>query len=169
MPAKCSKFSTEDFKIVLNNNYLRLLNDIYSTRLSNGAFRNILNRLEKIKDFGVYEIVLAQFHKCNPKKNGNANAFSFGTKVLHTYNPEENPILDSVVRENLGIGKMNLDFCLDFKKAMNCFVNKHEEYFSCVNQCRVKDVFREFHLKPDFPKMKLLDMAIMYRPLPQRS
>jgi len=33
----------------------------------------------------------------------------------------------------------------------------------------VKDVFREFHLKPDFPKMKLLDMAIMYRPLPQRS
>ena len=109
MLSNSKRFSTEDYKRLLRkNNYLKLLNDIYRTRLSEKASGIkasdiILDRLDKIKDFDKYEIVLEQFEKCNPRGNERVNAFSLGTKVLHTYNPEENPILDSVVRNNLRI------------------------------------------------------------------
>jgi len=169
IPAKCSKFSTENFKILLDNNYLRLLNDIYRTRLSKNGLDIVSNRLQEVNNFDDYKSVLHLFEECNPikYKNGHKdpkNAFSLGTKVLHTYNPEENPILDSVVRKNLRIGDMNQELCLEFKKAMNRFANGHEEYFSRVNHNSIKDALREFHLKPNFPKMKLLDMAILYKP-----
>ncbi len=159
MPAGYSKFSTEDFKKLLrDNHYLVLLNYIYGTRLSNEAFEIILDRLEEIKDFDDYNNVLKQFKKCNPRKNRMANAYSLGTKVLHTYNPEENPILDSVIRTNLKIKyQPDVELCVNFKKAMNQFANEHKEYFSCDG---IKEEFNKLHLKPKFPKMKLLDMAL---------
>ena len=165
MPADHAKFSTEEFKeLLLKNNYLELLNDIYRTRLSKGAFPIISERLEEVKDFDDYKNVLKQFEGCNPRKNRKANAFSFGTKVLHTYNPEENPILDSVIRDNLGITyQLDIDLCVNFKKAMNRFANKHEEYFLFENNNRIKDEFKKFHLKPKFPKMKILDMALYHK------
>ena len=162
MPADRSQFSTEDFKKILSITYLKLLNDIYRTRLSDKAFPRISKRLEEVKDFDDYKNVLKQFEGCNPRKNGKVNAFSFGTKVLHTYNPEENPIFDSVVRENLGIAyQLDIDLCMNFKKAMNRFANKHEEYFLFEYNNRIKDEFKKFHLKPMFPKMKILDMVLL--------
>ncbi len=164
MPPNSKRFSTEDYKRLLReNNYLKLLNDIYRTRLSGRAFDIILDRLdEKVEDFNNYKAVLEQFKKCNPREDKIVNAFSLGTKVLHTYNPEENPILDSVVRNNLGINyQMDIDLCLDFKNAMNNFANSHKEYFSLDNSSTVKTEFKRFKLKIEFPKMKLLDMAIL--------
>ena len=165
MPADYSKFSTEVFKkLLLNNNYLELLNDIYRTRLSNKAIFTILERLEEVKDFDDYNNVLKRFKGCNPRKNGKnpANAFSFGTKVLHTYNPEENPILDSVIRENIEINhQMDIELCLDFRKAMNSFTNTHKEYFSLLdNSDKIKTEFERYKLKLKFPKMKILDTAL---------
>ena len=164
MPPNQSQFSTANFKKLLHNNYLWLLNDIYRTRISKKAFDIILERLDKVKDFNEYEVVLKQFKGCNPRENKNANAFSLGTKVLHTYNPEENPILDSKVRKELKIyyRDFNIELCLDFKKAMNHFANEHKEDFLCENINRIKDEFKKFHLKPKFPKMKILDMALYH-------
>lgn len=165
MPMGYSKFSTDDFKKLLNNNYLRLLNDIYRTRISEKAFDIILKRLDKVNNFDDYKVVLEQFQGCNRRGNKNTNAFSLGTKVLHTYNPEENPIMDSVIRKNLNIKpRLNIDLCMNFKKAMNCFAKKHEKYFSLLeNNNHIKLEFKEFHLKPKFPKMKILDMALYYK------
>ena len=165
MPPNQSQFSTANFKKLLHNNYLWLLNDIYRTRISEKTFDNILEGLDKVKDFNGYEVVLKQFKGCNPRENKDANAFSLGTKVLHTYNPEENPILDSKVRKELKIyyRDFNIDLCLDFKEAMNRFANEYKGYFSSFRKSnRIKDGFKKFHLKPKFPKMKILDMAILY-------
>ena len=164
MPPNQSQFSTENFKKLLNNNYLRLLNDIYRTRISEKAFDNILEGLDKVKDFNDYEVVLKQFKVCNPRGNKNFNAFSLGTKVLHTYNPEENPIMDSVIRKKLKIKpQLDIDLCLNFKRAMNRFANEYKGYFSSFRKSnRIKDEFKKFHLKPKFPKMKILDMALLY-------
>ena len=165
MPPNQSQFSTANFKKLLHNNYLWLLNDIYRTRISEKTFDNILEGLDKVKDFNGYEVVLKQFKGCNPRENKDANAFSLGTKVLHTYNPEENPILDSKVRKELKIyyRDFNIELCLDFKEAMNRFANEYKGYFSSFRKSnRIKDGFEKFHLKPKFPKMKILDMAILY-------
>ena len=107
---------------------------------------------------------MKRFEACNPRDNKNFNAFSLGTKILHTYNPEENPIMDSVIREKLKIGsRLNIDLCLNFKRAMNRFADEYKGYFSSFSKSkRVKDEFQKFHLKPKFPKMKILDMAILY-------
>jgi len=163
-PPNQSQFSTENFKKLLNNNYLRLLNDIYRTRISEKAFDIILEGLDKVKDFNDYEVVLKQFKGCNPRGSKNVNAFSLGTKVLHTYNPKENPIMDSVIRENLKIkSQLDIDLCLNFKKAMNRFANEYKGYFSSFRKSnRIKDEFKKFHLKLKFPKMKILDMALYY-------
>lgn len=162
MPSNSDRFSTEDFKKLLrDNNYLYLLNDIYRTRLSKEAFDIILCYLDTVENFNDYEKVLEKFMSCDPKGDRRVNAFSLGTKVLHTYNPEENPILDSVVRESLEIyDEMDIKLCLNFKKAMNDFVNDHKEYFSINNSDKIRNQFKKCMLKINFPKMKLLDMAL---------
>lgn len=161
MPKGCHKFSTEKFKKLLKNDYLRLINDIYRTRLSNKAFPDILKRLQSVQSFDRYEDVLKIFENCNPRNHKRINAFSFGTKVLHTYNPEENPMLDSVVRKNLRINnEMSIDLCLYFKKAISEFSDRHKDYFSNENIKVLKEEFAAFNLKPNFPKMKMLDMAL---------
>ncbi len=160
-PSTTGKFSTEDYKRLLENNFLKLLNDIYRTRLSNDSFQVILGRLDKVKDFNNYELVLEQFVRCNPKRNGNVNALSLGTKVLHIYSPEENPILDSVVRNNLEINdEMDIELCLNFRTAMNNFVNDHKEWFLLDNCNNIKNEFKKYNLKTTFPKMKIIDMAL---------
>lgn len=166
MPDSCSQFSTEDFKEILNVKLLKLLNDIYRTRLSDKAYNIIFERLEEVKDFNDYEAVLKQFKECNPRKNGKTDALSFGTKLLHTYNPEENPIFDSIIRRNLGIKEqLDIDLCVKFKNAMNRFAEEHKEYFIlCENSARVKDEFKNSLLNTHFPKMKMLDMAIYKKP-----
>lgn len=162
MPPNASQFATEGYKRLLRNNFLKLLNDIYRTRLSNKAFQIILNKLDTIKDFDDYEAVLMQFEACNQRRDGRCvNALSLGTKVLHTYNPEKNPMLDSVVKEYLGIKhKMDIGLCLRFKKAINNFEHNHKEFFSLKNCDNIKIEFKKYGLKTKFPKMKILDMAL---------
>lgn len=166
MPDGKLQFTTEQFKKLLNQNYLELLNDIYSTRLSNKGINNVSKELNKVKDFDNYDEVLKLFKDCNPRKIKNGqkpvNAFSFGTKVLHTYNPEENPILDSVIRKTLKIKNMDICSCADFKEAMTRFAKKHDDYFrSFENNDIVKAEFEKYNLKANFPKMKILDMALL--------
>ena len=56
---------------------------------------------------------------------------------------------------------MNINLCLNFKKAMNNFANNHKKYFSLDNSIEIKTEFQKSKLKIKFPKMKLLDMAIL--------
>lgn len=65
------------------------------------------------------------------------NAFSLGTKLLHFYNPEENPILDSIARNNLKIDDMSCEVCLCFKEAANEFIKSHQDYFKSFHSSRV--------------------------------
>ena len=69
------------------------MNEIYRTRLSSKGIRIIDKRLQDVENLDDYESVLNIFEGCNPTtyKNGtvvNKNAFSFGTKILHFYNPQ---------------------------------------------------------------------------------
>ncbi len=159
-----TKFTTVKFKRLLKHNYLYVLNDIYRTRLSEGAFNIIIRRIDDI-DFENYRESLGIFIKCNPRKNRKipTDALSLGTKALHTFNPEVNPILDSRIRKNLGI-KENLDIelCVAFKNAMNQFVNGNSDFFSLFKESpKIKKKFLEYNIEIEFPKMKILDMAIL--------
>ena len=140
--------------LLTSKKYLALLNAVYNTHLSNEAYEVILERI-KPKNFDDYSSTLEAFKGCNPKSNSIADALSFGTKVLHTYNPFKNPILDSVVRGNLGLGRLTVQLCLDFREAMNRFVESNEKYFSDI-----RDILKEFGLRQDYPVMKVLDMAL---------
>ena len=52
---------------------------------------------------------------------------------------------------------------MNFKKAMNQFEEDHEDYFSTFKKSPyVKKILKEYYITPEFPKMKLLDMAIYY-------
>ncbi len=164
---KNNKFTTSEFKTLLSeNNFLNLVNEIYRTRLSKNASKEIRTRLREVDNFDDYESVLHIFKRCNQieYKNGRVilkNAFSFGTKLLHFYNPEENPILDSVVRENLRIGEMNRELCLEFRRATKYFVEKHRDYFDMF--CESKNIAQELekrHMTNKFPKMEIIDMAL---------
>lgn len=131
-----NKFTTSEFKnLLLNNNFVSLINDIYRTRMSWNGIEEINKRLQTVKDFDEYESALSIFKECNATSYNNGtivskSAFSLGTKILHFYNPHKNPILDSVVRYNLNIkGEMTLELCLEFKKAANNFVTNYSKYF----------------------------------------
>jgi hypothetical protein len=161
------KFNTYDFKeFVRNNNFVDLVNEIYRTRLSSNGVENIKSRLQEIGNFDDYETALMVFKKCNPRKykNGDivvANAWSLGTKILHFYNPQENPILDSVVRENLKIGNMDAKLCIEFRKATNEFVNDNVDFFdSFLTSSKIKFDLKERGMTYSFSKMGLLDMAL---------
>ncbi|MBU4372951.1 MAG: hypothetical protein KJ714_00625 [Euryarchaeota archaeon] len=119
-------------------------------------------------NFDDYETALKAFENCNPKKNKNgkliyASALSMGTKVLHFYDPEENPIFDSIVRkkENLNINEITYDICMYFQQAANDFVRKHNDYFENFykSEC-IKDELKKRHMTNDFPKMWIMDMAL---------
>jgi hypothetical protein len=159
--------STEEFKrLLLKDHYLEIINDVYRTRVSNKSLRIISKRLEKAIDFNEYKVALDKFSR-NSKfddKKLDKNAYSLGTKVLHTFNPEENPILDKVVRDSLKLGnKIDLELCINFKDAMNTFAEEHKDFFTSNRLKNVHGVFEEYDLNPGFPKMKLLDMAIYKR------
>jgi len=88
------RFTTDLFKkLLVDNNFLGLVNDIYRTRLSAEGFKKISNRLLEISDFDDYQYVLQQFKGCDKARyKGNEiqkNAFSFGTKLMHLYNPKK--------------------------------------------------------------------------------
>ena len=160
------KFTTDQFKkLLVHNNFLGLVNDIYRTRLSKKGLNEISNRLEDIDSFEKYEYVLQKFEGCNlTTYKGNEvrkNAFSFGTKLMHLYSPEENPILDSTVRYNLNLGEMDLGFCFEFKKAICSFVKNHSDYFSRLKDSqRVLQELEKRHMTTKFPKMQIIDMAL---------
>ncbi|MDD4250517.1 MAG: hypothetical protein PHT13_15645 [Methanosarcina sp.] len=160
------KFTTDQFKkLLVDNNFLGLVNDIYRTRLSEKGLNKISNRLDEVDNFERYEYVLQKFENCNPTKyKGNEvikSAFSFGTKLMHFYNPEINPILDSTVRDNLNLGEMDLELCLEFKKAINSFEDKHVDYFVRLkNSQRVSQELEKRHMTNQFPKMQIIDMAL---------
>ena len=48
---------------------------------------------------------------------------------MHFYYPEENPILDSVVRDKLDLGDKSYELCIKFHITANDFVKKYEDYF----------------------------------------
>ncbi len=160
------KFTTNQFKKLLDeSNFLGLVNDVYRTRLSDQGLKNISNLLQEVDNFEDYEYVLQKFEGCDTAMyNGNRikkNAFSLGTKLLHFYNPEENPILDSSVRTNLSLGDMDLELCFGFKKTINSFVKNHSDYFERF--CTSKGVLQELakrHMTNRFPKMQIIDMAL---------
>lgn len=167
------KFTSPEFKIFLkNNNFLDFVNGIFITRLSNNGLNEIRERLyDPDLNFDDYKSALKKFEKCNPKKDKkgefhNASAWSLGTKVLHFYNPEENPILDSRVREYLDIDDMTYDICVHFREATNGFVEKHKDYFENFYKSeRIKDELKKRRMTNDFPKMWIMDMAL-YEQLP---
>ena len=162
------KFTNHAFKNLLKkNNFLDLINEIYRTRLSKKGSEIILKRLEDTNfNFDVYENALKAFENCNTKeyKNGttiNASALSLGTKILHFYNPEENPILDSFVRTNLDVGDMTYNLCVQFQKAANDFVKKHADYFEKFYESEsIKIELEKRHMTHYFPKMEIVDMAL---------
>ena len=117
-----------------------------------------------------YESVLNIFEGCNPTtyKNGtvvNKNAFSFGTKILHFYNPQKNPILDSVVRTNLKIiEEMNKQLCLEFRDAAKCFTEKHKDYFDMFYSSKIiSQELSKRYMTNNFSTMEIFDMAL-YEP-----
>lgn len=160
------KFTTDQYKkLLVDNNFLGLINDIYRTRLSEEGLKEISKRLLVINDFDDYQYVLPQFKGCDKARyKGNEiqkNAFSFGTKLMHFYNPEENPILDSVVRDNLNLGEINLELCFEFKKAISSFVKDHSDYFSDLKASqRVLQELDKRHMTNKFSKMQIIDMAL---------
>lgn len=160
------KFSTNQFKrLIIENNFLGLVNDIYRTRLSKEGFKEISNRLLEVNNFDNYDFVLQKFEGCNSAiYKGNSikkNAFSLGTKLLHYYNPEENPILDTYVRDNLGLGEMNLELCIEFKKATNSFVKRHINYFNRLRYSQnVLQELKKRSMTNRLPKMQIIDMAL---------
>jgi len=87
------KFTTNQFKkLLVDSNFLGLVNDIYRTRLSEEGLKEILNRLLKVNNFDDYQCVLQMFKGCDTARyKGNdikKSAFSFGTKLMHFHNPE---------------------------------------------------------------------------------
>lgn len=135
------KFSaTDDFKdFVFANHFVDFIGRIYNTHISTEGIRIINGRLKKVKNLEDYDIAISIFEKCNPTNDnrGNpirANQFCLGTRLLHFYDPEQNPILDNIVKDNLGIKGENGDLlsktlCIEFREAAKCFVQTHPDYF----------------------------------------
>lgn len=104
--------------------------------MSREGIKETSRRLHQVKDFDDYEGSLEILKACDTVtyKNGNEirkDAFSLGTKILHFYNPDENPILDSVVRTNLKIkGEMDKKLCLEFREAAREFAKKNMKTIS---------------------------------------
>ncbi|WP_440951952.1 hypothetical protein [Methanococcoides sp. FTZ1] len=157
------KFNTLDFKsFLVHHNFLELVNEVYRTRLSLKGTENVKSCLQEVQDFDDYENALMIFEQCNPRdyKNGStlcANAWSLGTKLLHFYNPQENPILDSVLRDNLQIGNMNAKLCIEFRKAANDFVSDNDYFFKeFLKSPEIKSVLDDRKMIFDFSKMGCL-------------
>ncbi len=80
---------------------------------------------------------------------------------MHFYSPNENPILDSVVRNNLGLGDMSYKICMEFHEAANDFTNKHEDYFEKIIESKtIECELEKRNISNKFPKMAILDMAL---------
>lgn len=162
------KFTTSQFKtLLIENKFLELINDIYRTRLSEEGLKEISNRLLEVDNYEDYYCALQKFEGCNPAmykgKIIKKSAFSLGTKLLHYYNPEENPILDTYVRDNLKLDEMDLELCLVFKKAANSFVEKHSDYFSSFYASPlISHELKKRHMTIRFPKMQIIDMALYW-------
>ena len=160
------KFTTSQFRtLLIENKFLELINDIYRTRLSEEGFKEISDRLLDVNDFDDYHCALQKFEGCSPAiYKGNKikkSAFSLGTKLLHYYNPEENPILDSNVRDNLKLGEMDLELCFEFKRATNSFVERHSDYFGrfCASTSTLQELQKR-NMTNRFSKMQIIDMAL---------
>lgn len=162
------RFTTDGFKhFIYTNNFLDLVNEIYRTRLSKNGIKIISERLQDVENFDDYDNAISIFESCNPTKysNGNLkykNAFSFGTKVLHFYDPEQNPILDFEVRNNLGIKvEMSKSLCMEFREAAKCFTKKHRDYFEAFYKSDIiaKELDKR-HMTNNFSTMEILDLAL---------
>ncbi|WP_135610989.1 hypothetical protein [Methanococcoides sp. AM1] len=141
------------------------MNEIYRTRLSSKGVKNIKDLVQQVDNFDDYEKVLMAFEESDRRNyKGNEikpSPWSFGTKLLHFYNPQENPILDTIVRNNLKLGYMDDQLCVEFRKAANCFVNKHIGYFENIAKSEtIKKELEERYIPTPFSKMGLLDMAL---------
>lgn len=160
------KFNTEDFKSFLTkNNFVDFVNEMYRTRISSKGMENIRHLVQQVDSFDDYEKALMIFEKSDRRNlNGKVikpSPWSFGTKLLHFYNPQENPILDTIVRDNLKIGYMDAKVCMEFRKAANCFINKHDDYFDKIAKSEnIKKELEERYIPIPFSKMGLLDMAL---------
>ncbi|WP_342304936.1 hypothetical protein [Methanolobus sp. ZRKC5] len=166
-----NKFTNQEFKELLsNNNFVDFINEVYRTHLSWEGVKEVKNRLQQVEDFDDYVSSLQAFESCDPitYKNGKEiqkNAFSFGTKILHFYNPDENPILDSFVRTNLKIkGEMDKDLCIEFREGAREFAQLHHDYFVYFNESEnIRQELAKRHMTSDFPIMEIFDMAL-YEP-----
>lgn len=166
-----NKFTNQEFKELLsNNNFVDFINEVYRTRLSWEGVKEVKKRLQQVENFDDYVSSLQAFEACDSitYKNGNKiqkNAFSFGTKILHFYNPNNNPILDSFVRANLKIkGEMNKNLCIEFREAAREFVRLHPDYFLKFAKSEIiQQELSKRHMNIDFPTMEILDMAL-YEP-----
>lgn len=163
------KFTTEDFKKLLHkNHFLFLVNDVYRTRVSNKGLKIITDKLNEADNFDDYRSSISIFENCNPRRQKNGentyiNAFSLGTKILHFYNPEENPIMDSVVRANLKIDYISCEICSNYRDAAHKFVRKHPDYFNNFRSSNVIiSELKERGITTSFPNMAILDMALYY-------
>jgi len=146
-----------------NNNFIMLLNDIYSTRLSSVGIDNLKNKLKNYTNWSDYEGTLQLFQKCNPTKNSNKDAISLGTKVLHVYDPMNNPIVDGVILKTLDLKKLYdnnaLIFCVNFQSCVIKFSDNKSDYFELSKE--TKTYLKKISINHMIPRMKLLDISLL--------
>ena len=159
--------NVENWKsLFYKNNLLELLNDIYRTRLSKKGIIALRDKLLIHNDWDNYYETLSLFLKINPSiRSGMTimkNALSLGTKVLHTYDPNKNPIMDDIILTNLDFKKEStiygIDFCVYMKDAFNMFYDEHHEYFDFPSD--LQSYLRDINIVVNIPIMKILDITL---------
>ncbi|MBF0121267.1 MAG: hypothetical protein HQK79_20730, partial [Desulfobacterales bacterium] len=160
-------------RLFSENNLLSLLNDIYRNRLSKKGMINLQSEILKHDNWDDYSDTLKLFIAINPvkvKKENNSqtimkNALSLGTKVLHTYNPYENPIIDDVILNNLVLkkefAKHGIEFCNDLKEGFNNFAKNKSSYFKLPEELQI--YLKNINIETDIPTMKMLDIALFQK------
>lgn len=157
-----AQLGADGFKCLLSTKHLlKLIDNVYSTRVSHRLLDRISARLARLPNLDDYERSIEIFSARNAWKN----SFSLGTKVLHIHNPDENPILDAVVRRALGVYNrpFNIELCIAFKEAANRYCCDNSDCFKLNRRPLLGSEFAKYGLEIDFPRMKILDMVLYQR------
>lgn len=154
---------------IVDADFLRGFNKIYSTRVSSEDLKKIEVRLRemrigKIESTDSYKEILKCFVRENENHSLdlNKNALSLGTKFLHHLDPEKNPIVDSVIAQRLGIGSLSVNKCLEVRQKYNQYIKKEEALFAQIRKKpKVLSACYERGIEiSKISNMKLLDIAL---------
>lgn len=162
-------------KLFSDNHLLELLNDIYRTRLSKKGIDELKGKIIQHNDWNDYDATLKLFEGIIQVEKADdrgspvemrKNAFSLGTKVLHTFDPDHNPIIDNVILTTLDLkgqmGKDGIPFCLQLRNAFNTFAHENQDYFNLSSE--LECYLQSINIDIDIPTMKMLDIALYKKP-----